>query len=41
METRTKTLYFATIKYSDDMQYYTMLPKQFDYKPVKDLATGT
>ena len=41
METRAWTLYFATPKYSDYMQYYTMLLEQFDYKPVKDLATAT
>ena len=41
METRTWTLYFATPKYSDYMQYYTMLLEQFDYKPVKDPATAT
>ena len=41
METRTWTLYFATPKYSDYMQYYTMLLEQFDYQPVKDLATAT
>ena len=41
METRTWTLFFATPKYSDYMQYYTMLLEQFDYKPVKDLATPT
>ena len=34
-------LYFATPKYSDYMQYYTMLPEQFDYKPVKDPAKAT
>ena len=41
METRNWTLYFATPKYSDYMQYYTMLLEEFDYKPVKDLATAT
>ena len=30
METRTWTLYFATPKCSDYMQYYTMLLEQFD-----------
>ena len=41
MESRTWTLYFATPKYSAYMQNYTMLLEQFDYKPVKDLATAT
>ena len=41
METRTWTLYFATPKYSDYMLYYTMLLEQFDYNPVKDMATAT
>ena len=41
METRTWTLHFATPKYSDNMQYYAMLPEPFDYKPVKDPATAT
>ena len=41
METPTCSLYFATPKYSDYMQYYTMLLEQFDYKPEKDLATAT
>ena len=41
METRTWTVYFATSNYSDYMQYYTILLEQFDYKPVKDLATAT
>ena len=41
METRTWTLYYATPKYSDYMQYYTMLLEQFDYKLVKDPATAT
>ena len=41
METRTWTLYFATLKYSDYMQYYTMLPEQSDYKPVNDMVTAT
>ena len=35
------TLYFVTPKYSDCTQYYTMLLEQFDYKPVKDVATAT
>ena len=33
-------LCFVTAKYSDFMQYYMMLLDQFDYKPVKDLATA-
>ena len=41
METRTWTLFFATPKHSDYMQYYTMLLEQFDYIPVKDPATAT
>ena len=41
METRTWTRYFATPKYLDYMQYYTMLLEQFDYKPVRDPATAT
>ena len=41
MEIPIWTLSFATPKYSDCMQYYTMLLEQFDSKPVKDLATGT
>ena len=41
METRIWTLYFATPKYSEYTQYYTMLLEQFDYKPVRDLATAT
>ena len=32
---------FRYSKYSDCMQYYTMLLEHFDYKPVKDLATAT
>ena len=35
METRTRTLFFITPKYSDCMQYYTMLLEQFDYKTGK------
>ena len=41
METRTWTLCFATPKYSDYMQYCTMLLEQLVYKAVKDLATAT
>ena len=41
METLTWTLYFATPKYLDYMQYYRLLLEQFDYKPVKDPATAT
>ena len=41
METGNWTLYFATPKYSDYKQNYTMLLEQFDYKPVKDPATAT
>ena len=40
METRLWTLYFATPKFPDYMQYYTMLLEQFDYRPVKDPATA-
>ena len=41
METLTWILCFATPKYSDYMQSSAMLLGQFDYKPVKDLATST
>ena len=33
------TLYFVTRKYSDCMQYYTMLLEQFDHIGAKDPAT--
>ena len=41
VETRTWTLFFVTPKYSDSMQFYTMLLEQFGYKPVKDQGTAT
>ena len=41
METRTWTLFFATSKFSEYMQYWTMRLEQFDYKLVTDLATAT
>ena len=41
METRNLTLYFVTPKYSNYMQYYTMMLEQFDYKPVNDMGTAT
>ena len=41
METPTWTLYFVTPNYSGGMQYYMMLLEEFDYEPVKDLATVT
>ena len=41
VETRASILFFATPKYSDYMQCFTLLLEQFEYKPVKDLATAT
>ena len=41
METRTLALCFVTPKSFGYTQNYTILQEQFDYKPVKDLATVT
>ena len=41
METPIWTLYFVTPKYSDCMQYYTMLLEQCGHLVAKDLATAT
>ena len=41
MEILIFTLYFVTPKYSDCMQYYTMLLEQFDHILAKDLVTAT
>ena len=39
MEILNWTLYFVTLKYSDNTQYYIMLLEQFDHIVAKDLAT--
>ena len=41
METLIWTLYFVTRKYSDYMQYYTMLLEQCEHIVAKDLDTVT
>ena len=41
LDTRTWTLYFATLEYLDYMHYYMMLPEDYDHLLAKHLASVT